>query len=164
MKSVITHGLGLALGLLSFLATAPMVSAQIHNHSGIICKNYYAADVTYIDYLLSGTRSLKPSATSVICPLVRDTNNSNGAFIYVDVIHAGSQTTTCSAYSFNVSGTPLVSISTPPPQTWIGSGFHEFTFNLTGANKSAPWSDYSVLCTIPGNAGGTILGVDLSEQ
>jgi hypothetical protein len=161
MQSAITRSLVLTLGLLGFLAAAPIVSAQIHNHSGTICKNYDSGDVTFIDYLTNGVRSRKTETTRIICPLVRGTNNRNGAWVYVDVSHGGTQTTTCQAYSFNVSGTLLAS---PPSQTWTGSGFHEFAFDLTGDGKSVPWSDYSVLCSIPGNVGGVILGVDLSEQ
>lgn len=160
MQPAIARSLVLILGLLGFLSAVPMVSAQIHNHSGTICKNYDAADATFIDYLTNGTRSRKPETTRVICPLTRDTNNSNGAFVYVDLTHNGTQTTTCTAYSFDLKGTLLASRS----QTWTGSGFNEFPLDLTGANKSAFWSDYSVLCSIPGNVGGVILGVDLSER
>lgn len=149
----------LPLTLLGFLATASLGAAAINNHSGTGCKNYDAGDEKYIDYFTYGTRSLKDAATRVICPLVRSTSASNGATIYVDLVHFGEQTTTCSAYSYNWTGALLASTSL----TWTGTGLHEYALNLTGAGKSATWSDYSVLCTIPGNRNSVIYGVDLSE-
>jgi len=150
----------LPLVLLASLAAAPMASAVVTNHSGTICKNYNAGEANQIDYITNGTRSYMSSTTYVICPLTRNTSNSNGAYVYVDVTHYGTQTTNCTALSHSDRGAFLASIS----QTWTGSGFHEFTINLTGAGKSNAWSDYSVLCTIPGNSQGVVHGVDLSEQ
>ena len=162
MKSAITCALVLPLVLLGFLAAVPPASAGIvTNHSGTICKNYNANEVTYIDYFTKGTRSLKASATQVICPLTRSTQNTNGAWVYVDVLHNGTQTTTCTAYSYSDTGSLLESTSlTFPPF----SNSKEFPLNLTGAAKSSLWSDYSVLCTIPGNGNGVVMGVDLNEQ
>ena len=92
--------------------------------------------------------------------LTRNTSNSNGAWVDVDLSHTGTQTTTCTAYSFNYTGSTMASET----QSWTGRGFHEFQFNLVGANKSNPWSDYGVLCQIPGNSNGSIYGVDPDEQ
>jgi hypothetical protein len=150
---------GLTLLLLGSLATAPMAGAVITNHSGTICKNYNASEVSSIDYLVNGTRSLQATTTYLICPLTRNTSNSGGAWVYVDVTNSGSHTTSCTAYSYDYNGTFLGSSSA----TWTGSGFHEFALNLTGTGKSTSWSDYSVLCSVPGSASGLIMGVDLSE-
>src|SRR5262245_59948912 len=101
MKSAITRGLVLVLVLLGFLAVVPLASAQRTNHAGTICKNYKAEDAALIEYDVAGIRSLKTSDTNIICPLVRNTSNSNnGAFIHVDVSHTGTQTTSCTAYSY----------------------------------------------------------------
>jgi hypothetical protein len=159
MKSVLTSVLGLSLILLGALAAAPTAHAVIADHSGTICKNYNASEATLIDYLTNGARSFKASATSVICPLARNTSNGNGAWVYVDITHTGTQTTSCTAYSYNLNGAFLASAS----QTWTGSGFHEFALNLTGAGKSNSWSNYSVLCTIPGSSAGLVYDIDLSE-
>jgi len=158
-KSTFIRSLSFSFVLLEALAVAPKAQAVIANHSGAICKNYNAGEVTQIDYLVNGTRSYRTVATSVICPLTRNTSNSAGAWVYVDVTHTGSRTTTCTAYSYNYNGGFLASAS----QTWTGSGFHEFSLNLTGSGKSNSWSDYSVLCTIPGNSAGVVNGIDLSE-
>lgn len=163
MQSVLTRGLALAIGMFGFLAAAPTAYAwTITNHSGAICNNYYAGEATLIEHNPNGTRSVKTSGTTgVTCPLTRNTSNSNGAWVYVDVSHIfGTQTTTCSAYSHNYLG-QLLAVAT---QTWLGSGFHEFQFNLTGVGKSDAWSDYSVFCAIPGNRNVAVNGVDLNEQ
>lgn len=135
--------------------------AVITNHSGVTCKNYNDHDVTFIDYLTNGTRSSKTSATQIICGLTRNTSNSNGAYVYVDLSHSVSGTTTCTAYSYEYTGALRAASA---PVTWTGVGFKEILLNLVGASKSSAWSDYSVLCTIPGNFVGTIRGVDLYEQ
>ena len=162
MKSVVTRGLGLAIVALGFLAAAPMASAQITNHSGTICKNFNAGEATLIDYFANGTRSLGASPTSIICPLTRDARvpaNTNGALITVYVTHTGTQTTTCTGYSHRDPGTPLANAT----QSSTGSGSRLIQLDLRGTGKSSPGSDYSVLCTIPGNSNGVVHSVDVLE-
>jgi len=149
-----------ALFVLGSLAASSTALAVSSNHSGTICKNYNAADAPYIDYLTNGTRSIKTSTTNIVCPMARNTSNTNGAYVYVDVTHSSSVTMTCTAYSYTYTGTLLGSVSA----TWTGSGFHEFALNLTGSGKSTAWSDYSVLCSTPGNRAAVINGVDLNES
>ncbi len=137
--------------------------ALTNNHAGAICKNANASESTLINYDPKGTRSLKTAtfegATLVICPLTRNVSTSNGATIFVDIVHSLTRRTSCTAYSFNLKGALLASAS----QTWTGIGFHEFALNLNGLGKSNVASDYSVLCTIPGYSAGYILGIDVSE-
>lgn len=163
MQSAITRGLMLALIMLGLLAAAPMMYAGvITNHSGAICNNYSAEDATFIGHYANGSGSAKTSGpTSVTCPLTRNTSNSKGAVVYVDVSHHyGTQTTVCGAFSLDLSGQFIAGVS----ETWTGSGFHEFVINLTGDNKSNLWSDYSVVCSIPGKGSGVIIhGIDLNE-
>lgn len=162
MQSAITRRFVLPIVMLGFLAVVPMAYAVVTNHSGAICSNYSPGEATLIERNPNGIKSIKASGTTgIVCPLTRNTSNSNGAWVYVDVTHIfGTQTTTCSAYSHNYMGQLLAVES----QTWPGSGFHEFQFNLTGLNKSDTWSDYSVFCTIAGNGNVKINGVDLNEQ
>ena len=161
MHAAFTRGLVLPLVLLSLLATAPLAHAAVWaNHSGTICKNYNAGDVSYIDYLTYGTRSFKGSATQVICPLTRNTSNSNGAFVDVDILHLGTQTTSCTAFSLSPTGSLMGSTG----QSWTGSGWHVFAIDLTGIGKSDSRSNYSVLCTIPGNGLGLVIDLELVEQ
>jgi len=141
------------------LAAAPIASAVITNHSGTICKNYNNDEVSFVDYFTYGTRSLKTSPQQILCPLTRNTSTSTGAWVYVDIKHTSFATTTCVAYSYNENGVLLDSHTL----SWTGTGVHEFELNLTGKGMSNAWSDYSVLCTIPGNGVATIMGIDVSE-
>jgi hypothetical protein len=148
----------------SVIATFGLPSAVLAvnytNQSGTICQEYDAGQANYMDRLPSGTRSSKAGTTYVICPLTRDTTNSNGAYVYVDVSHTSQATTTCTAYSYSYTGSSLGSAS----QSWTGTGSHLFAINLTGAGKSNYYSDYAVLCGIPGSYVGKIIDADLSEQ
>jgi hypothetical protein len=155
MKSSITLGLVVALGSLGIASTAHATNA---NHSGTICKNYNAGQVTDIDYLASGTRNLNASPRSVICPLVRSPNSSNNVAVYVDGFHSGTQTTTCTLYSYDYNGT--------------FKGSNSFTQTSTGswdrylsvpAGQGPYWGAASVLCTIPGSAQGIIYNVDVVQ-
>ncbi|TAL43066.1 MAG: hypothetical protein EPN89_16465 [Methylovulum sp.] len=139
---------------------SPVSAGVISNHSGTICTNYNAKDVTKIDRYSYGTRSLKTSATTVVCPLTRNTSSSYGAYVYVDIYHASYATTKCTAFSYDEDGYLLTSTSAG----WTGGGLHEFSLNLTGLGSSSSFSDYSVVCSIPGGGAGIIQGVDLSEQ
>jgi hypothetical protein len=143
------------LGALAILSTAHAVT----NHAGAICKNYFASEAALIDYNPHGTRSLKTSATAIICPLTRHVVNTNGTTVFVDITHSGFFTTSCTAYSFDFSGFFLGSVSA----SFTGTGFHEFALNLNGNGLSRVFSDYSVLCVIPGNAGGILNSIDTSE-
>lgn len=160
MKSTTTLGIALAVGTLGSLGAAPQALADpFTNHSGTICKNYNAGEADFIDYLAKGTRSRKNGATSVICPLTRDTIAGNGGGVYVDISHSSNATTTCTAFSHDTRGNQLAAAS----GTFTGTGFKEIFIPLIGAGKSQSFSDYSVLCVIPGNYHGLILGVDLIE-
>lgn len=160
MKLATTRSLVLAIVLLGFLAIAPMAYAVATNHSGAICANNHGGDATFIEHLVNGTSSLKTSDIPIVCPLTRNTSNSNGAWVFVDVFHTGMQTTTCTAFSYRTNG-QVISAKTVP---FTGSGFNEIVIDLTGSGKSDAWSDYSVFGSIPGNRNGVIYGVDLSEQ
>ena len=159
-KSSLTRGFSLSFLLLGALAAAPAAHALVADHSGTICKSYNANEAGYIDYLPNGICNLNSSPTAVICPTIRRTTNTNGATIWVDVIHTGAQTTTCTAYSFN-----------PHSSSWLatasgsatGSGPLGITLNLVGAGKSTSVSNYSVLCTLPANCKGIITDIDVNE-
>jgi len=157
MKSVITPSLVLATVLLGFLAAAPMAYAQSTNHSGLFCTYSNTSEVTFVEHLMNGIKNVKTSAIKVICPLTRNTS-VNGANVYVDVTHTGTQTINCQADSYDVQGRFLAR-AVSGDQTF--SGFREIVLNLPG--NSDLWRDYSVGCTIAGNSNAIIHGVDLSE-
>lgn len=159
MKSANMLALVVSLAITAtFVSGREASAATTTNHSGTICKNYNAGDATEIDYLPSGARSLATYATPVICPLVRSTTRTAGATAYVDVQHNVNISTNCTVYSYDKKGVYLGSTGA----NWTGTGFHEFALTL-GAGKSTSTSDYAVLCTIPGNGAGTVMGVDLKE-
>ncbi len=162
MQNKFSHAriLALSLALLGAVTVTPRAHAgTITNHSGAICKNYLGSDATLITNFSSGILSSKTSATQVVCPLTRNTSSSNGAVVYVDLYHSGSLTTTCTAFSYDYTGGVLAAVT----GAVTGPAFQELALDLTGVNKSNSWSDYSVLCTIPGGT-AQIRGVDLLEQ
>ncbi|MGH8548487.1 MAG: hypothetical protein ACRERU_07785 [Methylococcales bacterium] len=135
-------------------------AATISNHQGAICQHYYAFEATKIDYSVSGVESLTSSPTTVICPLVRATTNTAGATAYVG-IKLGSSTgsASCSFHSHDYDGQPLGMVS---GQTVTGLGYHDIVMTL-GAGKSSYWGNYTVQCSIPGQLGGKLIGIELVE-
>jgi len=160
MNAKTALGMAVTTGLIVALTGTPEAMAgTISNHSGTICKNYDGGQANYMDYYAYGARSTKSGTTYVICPLVRSTTRAYGAYAYVDIKHSAGARTSCTLYSYGWNGNLLGSNS----QTWTGSGVHEFSLYL-GSGKSNTWSDYAVLCTIPGPYTGLIMGIDLSEN
>jgi len=159
VKTILAMGVG--TGLIAALTVTPPVAVAgvITNHSGTICKNYDNFDVSYMDYLASGTMSSKGSNTQVICPLVRGSTSAYGAYAYVDIMHVAWVSTQCTLYSYTDSGSLLGSYTL----SWYGNGFHEFSLHL-GSGRSNTWSNYAVLCNIPGSYAARIIGIGLSEQ
>jgi len=154
LPSAHLRGFVLATLLLGLVLAAPMASAVgWADHAGTICKNYNANEVSFIDYLVNGTRSLSTSNTYVICPLTRNTSNANGAYFYVYV--AGNLQTSCTAYSYEYNGGILASSS--------ASGTGLLGISLAGLGNSTLYSNYSVLCYLPGNAASVLYSVDVYE-
>ena len=152
------------VGTLASLAPASMASASVwSNHPGSICNSTIGRYVNNFAYSFpsSGIMRVVSGNVGVTCPLVRRTLNSNGANIYVDVSHGGTQTTTCYAYSNRGGGYYLASAY----GTWTGSGIGSIRLALTGAGKSDWTSDYSVQCVLPyGSYSGVVTGIHLDEQ
>jgi hypothetical protein len=161
MQATLTRGLVLPLILFGLLAAAPLaVAAEWTDHSGAICKNFRADDVTYIDYFYYGTRSLKNAATMIICPLTRNTVSTYGAHFRVSVNHLGTQTTSCTVASYSEQGQFPSKFNSG---SWTGSGRNVIEINLYGAGNSDTYSNYSVFCTIPGNGNGILSSVNMYE-
>jgi hypothetical protein len=160
IRSARIRGFVLATLLLGIVTAAPMASAgEWTDESGTICKNYNAGEVSYIDYFPSGTRIVtKTSPTYVICPVARNTTGTNGAYFYVNVTGT-TQTTYCTAYSYNLYGQYKASSSSS------GTGLIGINlYNATSGVNSDALSNYSVLCYLPGSGSGAVLStVDLYE-
>jgi len=156
-----TFGMTIAAGAIAACGLSPAALAvNFTNHSGTICQEYDVGQANTMDRFAYATRTSRVGSTYVVCPLTRDTTNGNGAYAYVDVYHTAAATTSCTLYSYSYTGTLLASNSL----SWTGTGFHEFYLNAIGAGKSNTYSDYAVLCYIPGSYVGQVRGVDLGEQ
>jgi hypothetical protein len=131
-------------------------------HSGTICKNYNAHEVTQIGYLPDGVWSKAPYATGVVCPLVTQNYGEaiHGAIVYVYVWHYDAQRTTeCQVATIG----PADTVAFSPTQTAQGQGVHELWFPLAGADTGFSSRAYNVYCSIPKFAYGKILGIDLVD-
>ena len=156
MKTALSLGLALTLGAFSLLSHPGNAYAVNANNSGTSCKNYNAAQVADIDYLASGTRNLNASPRYVICPIVRSpTSASYGVNVYVDGFAAAGRTISCTLYSYDYTGNYLGSQSFPAARTG--------TFDQYLSVAGSYWGNASVLCLLPGSAGGLIYDVDVVQ-
>jgi len=156
MKTALSFGLSLVVGTLGSVGLSGEAHAVNANNSGTACKNYNAAQVADIDYLPSGARNLNASSRYVICPVVRSTTSASyGVNVYVDGFAAAGKTISCTLYSYDYNGAFLGSKSFPTARTGV------FDQYLSVAGHY--WSNASVLCLLPGSAGGIIYDVDVVQ-
>jgi hypothetical protein len=155
MKPALALSLTVALGALGSIGVPVNAYAVNANHSGTICKNYNAGQVMDIDYLTSGTRNLNVNSRYIICPIVRSPTSNNRLAVYVDGIHYGTRTTTCTLYSYDYTGAFQGSQSF----TFTGSG----NFDRYLSVPSTYWAAGSVLCNIPGSATGVLRDIDVVQ-
>lgn len=149
------------LFLLTLMICSTALGAVTVPHSGTVCKAYNGADAHYINYSFDGIRSNQAAATTtVICPLTRNTNNLNGAFINIGITHIGTRMTSCTGYSIGYTGIELISNT----QIWTGSGRKTMILSLTGALMSNKDSHYVVSCDIPGYGNGILNSINVIEQ
>jgi hypothetical protein len=145
----------LAGAVVSFAAT--LDAANIVT-SGTVCKNFNGSQALDIDYLTSGVRNLNAAARPVICPVPRSplAADATPLFLVAGRNNPGTNTT-CTLLVFNGIGTFVQSQSfTIPgggnPTLWILN--YSFEVGTVGASH-----DVSLLCTLPGNANGTIFRI-----
>ena len=156
MKTALSVGFALTLGTFGLLSLSSNAYAVNANNSGTSCRNYNAAQVADIDYLASGTRNLNASSRYVICPIVRSTTSASYAVnVYVDGFAAAGKSISCTLYSYDFTGTFLGSQSFPTARTG--------TFDQYLSVAGHYWSNASVLCLLPGSAGGIIYDVDVVQ-
>lgn len=156
MKTALSLGLSLTLGTFSSMSLPGNAYAVNANNAGTICKNYNASQVADIDYLPNGTRNLNASSRYVICPIVRSpTSASYAVNVYVDGFAAAGRTISCTLYSYDYTGTFLGSQSFPSARTG--------TFDQYLSVPGHYWGTASVLCLLPGSAGGIIYDVDVVQ-
>jgi len=146
------------VGMVGFPGVSSQAEAVDLNHSGTICRNYNASEVTDIDYVASGARNVNANQRFVICPLIRSPNSANNATVYIDGVHSGTQTTNCTLYSHDANGTLLGSLTTTVTQ----AGFWERL--LTLPSGQAPfYANLSLLCYLPGVGTSLILGATVVQ-
>jgi hypothetical protein len=115
---------------------------------------YNASEATLIDYVPSGVRTLSSNATAVVAS-VDHSISTNGMSIYVDGFHWSSQTTTCTAYTFDRNGA-LLTGNTSNTGNVSGSWTLFFAIQTSG-NVADRY--VTVLCTIPASGSGLVRGI-----
>lgn len=148
------------LFLAGFLASSGAAAhADNVNTSGTVCRNYNASDVMNIEYIDMGVLNLASVPAVVICPVVRSpiSSASSIGWLYVDGYNGANTSTTCSVNVYNFNGDFEAS------QTFTASGGASGkTWDQLVQFSSGQLTTYAyvnVLCTIPGNFQGVILGV-----
>jgi len=139
------------------------VSATIHadnlNTSGIVCRNYIAAEVKDIDYTASGVTNIAVDYRYIICPIPRSPINSGPvAEFFVDGFNTGNTSTTCTVMIHDYSGnfktsTTFTEAGDTPGRAWD----HAVFFNTT--NQLTKYDYVSMYCSIPGNKQSVIYGI-----
>ena len=132
-----------------------LISSSID--SPAICRNYNASEATDIDYLPSAVRNLNSSSRYVICPLVVPIPLGRTSY-YVQADVAGSvgpnQSITCTLFSYS-SGSG----------TYLGSSSFTFPYSTFKYGLVVPadaFAGASVLCLLPGSAGGQLTQLAVS--
>lgn len=145
----------LVVSALALAATAVTSSASAlqFNSSGVDFKAYNAWDAAKIHYYTNGVRTIATYPTYVIAPIGRNPSTT-GHSIYVDGFHYGSSaTTSCTLNAYNYNGSPLASRTV----SFTGSGYWTRTISLS-ASQTPTWAYFTLLCLIPANERGAILG------
>ncbi len=122
-------------------------------HSPAICRNYNASEATDIDYLPSAVRNLNSSPRFVICPLVVPVPEGLTSY-FLEALVEGSvgpnQSVTCILFSYTSDN------------TYLGSSSFTFPHSIFSYGLVVPadaFTDASVICLLPGSAGGQITQV-----
>ncbi|WP_044238163.1 hypothetical protein [Chondromyces apiculatus] len=142
---------------LAATAVATNVGATQLNSNGSAFQPYNASQATVIDYFGTGVRTIASTPTYVVASVDHNPSTS-GQTVFIDGTHSGSQTTTCSVLSYNYNGTILSSQSVNATAV---SGAWERSVRFTPA-QSTNWAYFSVLCLLPANGAGVLLGVAAS--
>ena len=160
MKATVLFCLSLIIGGPCWTSNAYSQIISDSVHSAAICRNYNASEATDIDYLPWAVRNLNSSSRYVICPLVVPIPpggliDESPYLISVNVEGSTrpNQSLTCTLFSHDAFGEFLGSDSFN-----IGS-FTAFSYELR-VPAIAP-TDASVLCLLPGSAGGQLTELDL---
>lgn len=146
----------LKLGSLFLTGALASLGAAAHadniNTSGTLCQNFNASEALDIDYLVTGVRNINASPRSVICAIPRSPLQGGATpQFFVDGTNAGANATSCTLFTYSFGGTLTQAFSFSRTGTY--DQFVSFAVNGVG------FFDYaSLLCTLPGSAGGVLFG------
>jgi hypothetical protein len=130
------------------------------NTSGVACKAYITGGALDIDYTAYSIRNVNAGPRDVICPVPRSPLGSMAPTqFYVDGSNDPGTSTYCVAVLYNYHGeiittesfTESVSASAPVAASWD----RQVAFSI----EPSTYDYVSVLCELPGNIAGRILGV-----
>ncbi len=155
----------LVAGIVASIAVTAHAGGNI-NTSGVVCRNFVAAEALDIDYQTFGVQDANAAARRVICSVPRSPLSAGSiAQFYVDGHNNANTCTTCTltVYPYN-PGNPATGVS--QSQTFSNcasaSGPLEWDQLVTFTSVMPPADIYeyaSLLCIIPGNHNGTLYGV-----
>jgi len=145
-------------GVVAAIGTA--ARADSINTSGVACKNYNAGEALDIDYQTWGVQNINASPRSVVCPVPRSPLTGAAPFpeFWVDGMNVAGTTTSCCAMLFDFDGTFLSSVC------WSEGAASLWSQPVTFSIKPSTFHYVNLLCTLPGNRGGTILGATAVGQ
>ncbi|MGR8978620.1 MAG: hypothetical protein ACU84H_00810 [Gammaproteobacteria bacterium] len=164
MKKITRICCALLMGMAAMMGMTGTAQAQPYTvHSGGICQAFdgdYESDIRKeLAYTVNeNSGDDKP----VTCPIVRRTQNTNGAKVFVEGWSLGANAGDnihCTLYSVDWNGSVLGSVA----GTLSGAGPGFITLNLSGAGKSTAWSHYNVVCELPQDEHGKIANIAVAE-
>lgn len=143
----------LAASGLVYLLSAGNVFAAFTIIGGASCHHLIARKVGDIEYYLHGLTNAGNSVTSVICPIEKKANDYKGVKVRINLDSKGPKTVTCTLYSRNPNGTPIVSKTVQN----AGTGKEAL---LVSVASSTPRSYFSLICDLPGKEVSEIFSVE----
>lgn len=165
MKSALKFGLVLTVFMFGSMTAYAQIQLTLpwSSYSGAVCQQSSHDGNHDVKYSPEGfvERDQAPAIEVwVTCPLIRATQNVNGAHISVYVTHNGSQDTFCKAYSEGYNS-PDSSLAFDQA-SFVGSGNGKVSLNLAYNGASNALSYYVVSCRLPGS--GQLKSILLQES
>ncbi|MGR8978618.1 MAG: hypothetical protein ACU84H_00800 [Gammaproteobacteria bacterium] len=164
MKTIIKFGFVLMLSAMAMIGMTGSANADFYAvHSAGICQAFDGDYESDIRKELGGTVNENAGDDKMVtCPIVRRTQNTNGAKVFVEGWSLGANAgdkIPCTLWSVDWDGTVLGSVS----GNLNGAGVGFITLNLSGAGKSSQWSHYNVICDLPMDEDGKITNIAIHE-
>jgi hypothetical protein len=143
--------------VLAATAIASNAGAAQTNGSGVNFHVFHTWQASKIEYAAFGVQNLDTSPLEIISS-VDHSPSTGGQTIYIDGMHWATETTSCTLFAYDYDGNWLATKSVSATNV---NGHWERVISLTAA-ESPTWAYYSVLCSIPANLKGVLIGVTSS--